>query len=157
MDSTAPRLPSRREVLVGGAVLALGGCLPADEPAASKPSPDVRLRRRVAGEVEALAARYAAVIARFPDSRAELSTLAAEHEEHARALRGTRTAPRPRSPAPAVPATLAEARAALAAAERAASRRRGRQAGRCEPELARLLASVAACEAAHAALLERGR
>jgi hypothetical protein len=54
-----------------------------------------------------------------------------------------------------VPETLAEARASLAVVERAASRRRGRQARGTGPELARLLASIAACEATHAALLER--
>jgi hypothetical protein len=165
MSRAAPRLPSRREVLVGGALVALGGCLPDTEPAAPARSPEERLRARVADEVDDLAARYAAVIARFPQGRPELSMLAAEHEAHVRALRGRGPASRPRSPspspsatgpaAPAVPETLAEARASLAVVERAASRRRGRQATGTGPELARLLASIAACEATHAALLER--
>jgi hypothetical protein len=169
MSRAAPRLPSRREVLVGGALVALGGCLPDTEPAAPARSPEERLRARVADEVDDLAARYAAVMARFPQGRPELSMLAAEHEAHVRALRGRGPASRPRSPspspspspsatgpaAPAVPETLAEARASLAVVERAASRRRGRQATGTGPELARLLASIAACEATHAALLER--
>jgi hypothetical protein len=165
MSRAAPRLPSRREVLVGGALVALGGCLPDTEPAAPARSPEERLRARVADEVDDLAARYAAVMARFPQGRPELSMLAAEHEAHVRALRGRGPASRPRSPspspsakgpaAPAVPETLAEARASLAVVERAASRRRGRQATGTGPKLARLLASIAACEATHAALLER--
>jgi hypothetical protein len=165
MSRAAPRLPSRREVLVGGALVALGGCLPDTEPAAPARSPEERLRARVADEVDDLAARYAAVMARFPQGRPELSMLAAEHEAHVRALRGRGPASRPRSPspspsakgpaAPAVAETLAEARASLAVVERAASRRRGRQATGTGPELARLLASIAACEATHAALLER--
>jgi hypothetical protein len=163
MDRAAPRLPNRREVLVGGALLALAGCLPGSEPEAPRLSPDQRLRARVADEVDALAARYDAVIARFPAGRSQLSTLSAEHQAHARALRGRRTSSTTPSPSatpsasapPAVPATLAAARAALAAAERAAARRRGRQARGCGPELARLLASIGACEATHAALLER--
>jgi hypothetical protein len=54
-----------------------------------------------------------------------------------------------------VPGTVDRAIAELAAAEHAASHRRGRQARDASPDLARLLASIAACEAAHASLLER--
>jgi hypothetical protein len=167
MTRPAPRLPSRREVLAGGALLAIGGCLPTDGTSgAPAVSPEQRFRARVAGEVRDLASRYDAVIARFPGTRAELSTLAAEHEAHAAALLGpapagtastsaSASASATPSPSPTVAATVEEARAALAAAERAASRRRARQARRAAPELARLLASIAACEAVHVSLLER--
>jgi hypothetical protein len=162
MDRAAPRLPSRREALAGGALLVLAGCLPADDTPPPRPSPDDRLRRLVAGEVAVLAARYTAVLARFPAARDELAPLAEEHAAHVRALRprapgGARSpaAPSSATSSAAAPATLGEARAALAAAERSASRRRGRQALQAGPELARLLAAVGACEAAHAALLER--
>jgi hypothetical protein len=167
MTWAAPRLPSRREVLAGGAALALGGCLPVE---GSSPGPTVaperRRRARIAGEVRALTARYDAVIARHPETRAGLSTLAAEHEAHAAALLGPAGTSSPTaSPSPSgtsttttpapVPDSVEDALAGLAAAELAASRRRGRQARRASPGLARLLASIAACEAAHAALLER--
>ena len=168
----------RRQVLAGAAALVLAvpltGCLPGTgdvEP--EKPDPDLLLRARVADEVRALAAQYAAVLARYPAAAEELATLAAEHEEHARALmprRVARTLPSATStasptgtssptptPAPTVAPTLRAARAELAAAEITASRRRTRQAGRARPETARLLASVAGCEAAHAALLAAGR
>ena len=173
-------LPGRREVLGTAVVVAAGatastllaGCLPGDDEP-EPPDPELLLRARVADEVRALAARYAATADRFPRARAELAMLGAEHEEHARALLPRRAAralasatasasasatatgsasPEP-SPSPTVPPTLPAARAELAVAERAASRRRLRQLRGRSPELARLLASVAACEAAHAALL----
>jgi len=176
-------LPGRRQVLRTVAVAAaaaatttvLAGCLPGDDEP-EPPDPELLLRARVADEVRALAGRYAATVERFPGARAELATLGAEHEEHARALlprhaaralasatagatatesRSTSPGPAP-SPTPAVPSTLPAARAELAEAEGAASRRRLGQLRRMpggSPELARLLASVAACEAAHAALL----
>jgi hypothetical protein len=171
-------LPGRRQVVRTAVVAAaaattstvLAGCLPGDDDP-EPPDPELLLRARVADEARALAARYAATVERFPAARTELATLGAEHEEHARALLPRRaaralapvtatatgtasSAPSP-SPAPTVPSTLRAARTELAEAERVASRRRLRQlrATRRSPELARLLASVAACEAAHAALL----
>ena len=175
-------LPGRRQVVRTAVVAAaaattstvLAGCLPGDDDP-EPPDPELLLRARVAGEARALAARYAATVERFPAARTELATLGAEHEEHARALLPRRaaralasatstatatatgtasSAPSP-SPTSTVPSTLRAARAELAEAERVASRRRLRElrgTGR-SPELARLLASVGACEAAHAALL----
>lgn len=170
--------PGRRQVLARAAALVLTvplvpltGCLPGtgdDEP--DKPDPDLLLRARVADEVRALAAQYAAVIARYPAASDELATLAAEHEEHARALLPRRvartltpsasptgTSSPPPTPTPAVAPTLRAARAELADAETAAARRRTHQSLRAEPETARLLASVAGCEAGHAALLATDR
>ena len=174
-------LPGRRQVLRTAVVAAaaattttlLAGCLPADDDPEPR-DPELLLRARVADEVRALAARYAATVETFPAARTELATLGAEHQEHARALlprhaaralasatatatpTGTASSAPSPSPTPTVPSTLPAARAELAEAERVASRRRLRQLrgtrGR-SPELARLLASVAACEAAHAALL----
>jgi hypothetical protein len=149
----------------------LAGCLP-DEDEPDRPDPDLLLRARVAEEVRGLAAQYAAVIARFPAAADELATLAAEHEEHARALlprrvartltptasptasaTGSGSASPSSTPVPAVAPTLRRARADLADAETAAARRRTRQTLRAKPGTARLLASIAGCEAAHAALL----
>lgn len=150
-------------MLAGGGLLAIAGCLPGRDPAPVAPvDPELRTRARIAAEVQAVARHYDAVMASFPAARAELALLAAEHEAHARALLGPRTptpSPSPSSssaastPVPDVPDTLDAARITLVDAERAASRRRARQAGRASPDLARLLASVAACEAAHAVLL----
>ena len=164
--------PGRRQVLAGAAAallaVPLAGCLPGDdEDEPDRPDPDLLLRARVAEEVRGLAAQYAAVIARFPAAADELATLAAEHEAHARALLPRRVArtltptasptgsppSATPSPTPAVAATLRRARADLADAETVAARRRTRQTLRARPATARLLASIAGCEAAHAALL----
>lgn len=168
--------PSRRTVLFGlaafggsGAV-SLTGCTNARTVA--RVTPEIRLRARAATEVRALAAAYDAVIARFPQARAELSPLAAEHDAHAEALlgppavrrllrrdaatrtSGTAAATGPPATAPfPVPATLPAALGRLARAERAAARRRSRQAVAAPPGTARLLASIAASEAAHATVL----
>lgn len=150
-------------MLASGSLLAVAGCLgPADTAPADPFAAERRLRARVAREVAELAARYDAVLARFPGAADELATLAAEHVAHVAALRGPQPSASPgnttasASPAPpAVPSTLAEARTELAVAEREASERRTRQAVAAPAGTARLLASVAACEAAHAALLER--
>lgn len=176
MTRPGESMPGRRRVLSAAAALAVagavGGCLPGEDDEPDRPDPDLLLRARVADEVRALAVQYAAVIDRFPDAAGELSTLAAEHEEHARALLPRRVArtltstvsptssrrPDPtHTPTPTVAASLPAARADLASAERAASRRRIGQTRRAKPQTARLLASVAACEAAHAALLSRER
>lgn len=162
-------------MLAGGCLLALAGCLPwSDQPPRLPVDPELATRSRIAEEVRALARYYGAVMERFPAVRPELATLAAEHEEHSRALLGpTPTTPSrspspsgtpsrspspspsgtPSTPVPAVPESLAAALGSLVDAELAAARRRSRQAGRASPALARLLASVAGCEAAHAALL----
>lgn len=169
MTRPAPRPPSRREVLAGAGLLALAGCLHDEEPTKAAPEPpEVRLRARVADEVAELGSLYAAVLARFPAAGRDLATLAAEHTAHVEALRGPTEGPSasptarpspstaPTTPAPEVPATLPEAFRALAGAERTASGRRARQAVRTTPGTARLLASIAASEAAHAELLEPG-
>lgn len=176
-------MPSRRQVIAGAAVAvvtgSVAGCLPdalTRDTEPDEPDPDLLLRARVAAEVRALAAQYAAVITRFPAAAEELAGLAAEHEEHARALlprrvartlaptasptaspTGTASTPPTPTPVPTVAPTLREARADLAAAETAASRRRTRQTLRARPGSARLLASIAGCEAAHAALLRGER
>lgn len=151
--------PTRRAVLATGGVLALSACLPGAAPEPSRPDPDLVLRRQVAAQVRELAAAYAAVVAAFPgagDRLAVLAALAAEHEAHAAALAGPRSASPARAPAPgSVPATLPTARDWLADLERAAARRRTRQSLRAGADLARLLAAVGACESAHAALLDR--
>lgn len=158
--------PSRRAVLAATGALALTGCLPADTAGPSRPDPDLRLRRRVAREVRRLAAGYAAVIAAFPATATQLGPLAAEHQSHVAALEGPARSPGaagsptgPRSaspsptPAPNLPATRVQAVAWLATQERAAATRRAAECLEAGPDLARLLASIGACEAVHAALL----
>jgi hypothetical protein len=170
------RRPSRREVLIGAGVLVASGCARAAVDVAPRPTADQRLAADVAEEIRALAARYAATVRRHPGLGGVLSPLAAEHDAHVRALvalqpvaspspsasaagsaAGSAAASPSVSPtAAAVPATPAAARAALVEAERVAAQRRRRQSLRAGAGLARLLASVAACESVHAALLGEG-
>jgi hypothetical protein len=157
--------PSRRSVLAGTGLLLIGACKGPRTVVVPRLTPDQRLARRVANEIAVLAAAYAATIAAHPKTRAALGPLAAEHHAHVAALVALlRAAPSdspspsgsisPSASPPVVAASAAEAVAALAAAERTAAARRRGQAGRAGPELARLLASIAACEAVHANLVK---
>lgn len=167
MSAARPHEPSRRAVLAGAGVLALSACTGSTGVVAPRPTRDQRLTARVVAEIRALAALYAAAAARHPGLQASLAPYAAEHRAHLRALTpllftepapsasGSRTAspsPSP-EPVPAVPATAGATRAALVAAERSAARLRRAQCLAAGPELARLLASISASEAVHAALL----
>jgi hypothetical protein len=161
--------PSRRSVLAGGGLLLLSACTGSSTPHSPGLTADQRLAHRVAVEVDELATAYALTIAAHPKLRTALAPLAAEHVAHSAAL--VALLPKPTStpdatgspsaststpstaPSATVPSTPGAAREALAAAERAAAARRRHQAGAAGPELARLLASIAACEAVHAALV----
>jgi hypothetical protein len=153
--------PSRRAVLASAGAFALGGCVGSSEQPEPRPDPDLRLRDRVAAEVDELVRAYAAATDAFPALTGRLAPLAAEHQAHAAALRGPAPSgsPRPRtsssapSTAPDVPGSSVATVTWLAGLERRAARRRGRQTGSAGPDLARLLASVAACESVHAVLL----
>lgn len=170
--------PSRRAVLLGGGsvgallVVSAAGCTsaggtpsPSPTPTRATPPPgnpdnpdsDLALRRRVAVEVLALRAAYTAVIEAFPSLRRTVSGLAAEHDAHAAALDPATTPPATSpSTGPATTASLSRSGALrrLAALERAAATRRTADMLVAGPDLARLLASISACETTHAALLQ---
>jgi hypothetical protein len=175
--------PTRRALLTGGSVLMVSACRPGEQRVTpSLAAREIRRRAGLAAESVALRERYAGALARLgpgdgrraADTRELLISLAAEHDAHAAALlppaaarwlRRTESTPAssltPASPSLAAPSSsaadrggLALERKVLAAAERAAYRRRAQQARTAAPDLARLLASIAACNAAHAALLD---
>ena len=131
-----------------------------------RPDPDVAIRRAVADDVRALLAAYDATLRQHPGAARRLRALRQEHVTHLRALgepsapRGSPTATSSGPPAPGstvtatpVPGAPTAAIAALAAAERAAARRRVSELATASPRLARVIASIGASEAAHAALL----
>jgi hypothetical protein len=177
-DARGDRL-SRRSVLAGGGLLLVAACTGGGSSPVRVPrlTADQRLARQVADEITVLEAAYAATIAAHPSTAGALSPLAAEHQAHVAALvellpaptstptasasasgSGSPTASASASPSatppPVIPTSPAGALRALAVAERAAAARRRGQAGHAGPELARLLASIAACESVHATLVK---
>ena len=154
--------PSRRAVLVSAGAVALAGCVGSTNEPEPAPDPDLRLRDRVAAEIDELVGAYAAATEAHPGLTDRLAPLAAEHQAHVTALRGPRPSGSPSAGAggPATPPAGPEAPGSsaatvtwLAGLERRAARRRDRQTATAGPDLARLLASVGACESVHAVLL----
>jgi hypothetical protein len=146
---------------------ALGGlaaCTAADPVPAPDPVADA-LGRLLAGE-EAMVARYAQVIDRFPALARRLTGVRADHTAHAQALRDVLAARRGTVPAPSasasaapaasprpVPSTVAAALADLTRAEVAAAAAATAACLLGEGDTAALLASVAACESSHLVVL----
>ena len=166
-----PRALLRRRSLFASAAGAalLAGCSGAVDSSATGGSSTAadRTRARAARDSEALAARYAAVIAAHPALAGRLGPLRAEVVRHAQAFGGGTGASASPSASPGssagsspvptdVPTDPKAALAALAAAERSLADRRGRVLLDVPGELARLMASVAAAGAAHAYLLTKG-
>jgi hypothetical protein len=158
--------------LVGGLAVAgaLTGCLPGSDEEEPKLTREHARRLhlgRIIDDVERLAATYDAVQLRFPDPTGMLVLFAAEHRAHIAALdeliprpmvaSSSGSAPAPaRSHQPSVEVTATtpdEARAQLMAEELSASKLRAGEAAEEAPRTARLLASISACNAVHAALL----
>ncbi|MFH8365273.1 hypothetical protein [Streptomyces sp. NPDC018031] len=176
-----PDGPRRRDLMLAGgaagAVALLAGCSDASGPrtdGAGRPSALDRLRVRARRESTALLARYDATIAAHPPLAGRLRPLREETARHLAAFTdgGGPAAPSPGtagasppaasgSPAPRrtqpVPERPEEALAALARAERETADARTAALAGAPGEFARLLASVAACGAAHAYLLTEGR
>ncbi|MFH0242126.1 hypothetical protein ACGRHY_06710 [Streptomyces sp. HK10] len=177
--------PRRRSLLgtgaAGAAALLLTGCSQEKQTAAERrlASAGVRLRGAAARGSAALLARYDRTLAAHPDLAGRLEPLRADVARHVRAFGGTEPGgsggPKPSgdpkasastggSPAPeasrgagaGVPADPERALAALVNAERAAATALARALDGAPPELARLLASVAAAGAVHVYLLTDG-
>lgn len=162
-------LTRRRTLLagsvLGGAALLLTGCSEDSGPGGGRKDADAaaeaRLRAQAARDSAALLARYDATLAAHPGLGERLRPLRAEVARHAAAF-GPAPSAQPRAGAPAAPSAPAspavppdekQARTDLAAAERRTADARAAALVAAPPELARLLASVAAAGAAHAYLL----
>jgi hypothetical protein len=150
--------PSRRQLLAGAAVVLSAACTDsrtsAPSPSASPapPDPDVALTAAAVSREQALLALYDELLAQQPALRAELAPYRADHAAHLAALRPARP-PSPTPTAGAPRASAARLRAAIATAERRTASAHALASRGASPDLARLLASLAACEASHAALL----
>ncbi|MGQ0630217.1 MAG: ferritin-like domain-containing protein [Sporichthyaceae bacterium] len=163
--------PTRRSILAAGTGVGIAflggglltGCI-TDDPLGGPdqtptPDPDVALRATAVTDKQDLVARYDATLVRFPGLGPTLTTARADHLAHLARLGGeprpvTSVAPTPGTSAPPVAASRERAVSELVAAERSAATRRLAQCVRAgDPELARLLAAIGGCEAAHAAVL----
>lgn len=141
----------RRGFLAGAAALAgsmaLAACSSASPTSANSDTDTVRAQ--VAAAEGALVALYATTVAAFPELAAGLQPIMREHQAHLAAM-GTGLATDAATPAGQPPATAAQALIALADAERrAAQQRREACVAASDDELARILALIAASEAAH--------
>ncbi|MEU4403958.1 hypothetical protein AB0F88_05490 [Streptosporangium sp. NPDC023963] len=164
------RSVSRRALLRGGALgvaaVTVTGCAAEERvpPAAAPPDPETLLLRELIAGKERTVALYASA------ASARLEPFRQRHEAHLAELR-RRLPPTPPAPA-AVSATAATPAPApspsgstpqggspsvrtLRDLERRAAALRTRQIEKVSPPLAQLLASIGACEAAHAAALSR--
>ncbi|MCQ4043660.1 hypothetical protein ACFOSC_04675 [Streptantibioticus rubrisoli] len=155
----ARRGPRRRAVLTGGLAVplaALAGCSGNAHGAPADPAAE--LSARAARDSAALLARYDATATAHPALAGRLGPLRAQVALHIAAFTPASGSP---SPAPSasgapVPADQNAALAALADAELRTADARTAALSDAPPELARLLASVAAAGACHAALLRGG-
>ncbi|HKB30359.1 MAG TPA: hypothetical protein VKD26_05915 [Streptosporangiaceae bacterium] len=160
---------TRRSVLAASLtapLLAAAGCgaPAAATPPAGRPS-DVTILREAIAAKNNLIGLYTAVRAVHPELASQLDPLLTDNTAHLAELNRRLIEPahppspptgraRGRSPSPApVPGSRSAALATLRTAERSAAAAAVGQLRTVTPSLAQLLASIAACEAAHAAAL----
>lgn len=151
-----PRHLSRRVLLAGGAA-ALTACSSSGPPQPSAPAPDspeTRLLKELIAEKERTVALYSSLIA---GGAQKLVPFRDRHQAHLNELR--KHVPASASPsAPASPSATATPKASLSRLrdlERKAAALRTRQLAGVSPGMAQLIASIGACEAAHATALPR--
>ena len=139
---------------------ALAACADDPEPKsapAPRPDVDVKVRWRAIRGEQNLLALYAAVVAAHPTLAARLTPLQQHHEDHLAALQAEGPLPFGATDPPAVSAVPSAAPAALIVlrdTEHAQSESRVADClAAAGPKLAAMLASIAACEAAHEAIL----
>ncbi|MEU9377646.1 hypothetical protein AB0D94_28275 [Streptomyces sp. NPDC048255] len=180
MPWTLPSRPSRRSLLAGAAGAAgaalLTGCSDGDSPGSGTESAvplERRMREAAVRDSARLLERYDATTTAHPALAQRLAPLRTAVAAHAAALAspgpvpGSPSASPPGSPSPTgvtsagapvasaepVPPKPADALSALADAERSLAEARTIDLAGAPGELARMLASVAACGAVHAYLL----
>ena len=155
--------PSRRQVLLAAGVATVAACT-TDKPLRPlPPTPDEAARAHAAIREQTLVDAYAGALHEHPDLSPRLAPLLGDHAAHLAALLPDAPASTPSpttSPSSTGPRrSQQQVLAALATLEREAAAAHGAAAERaesttsCHRDLAPLLASLAACEASHAAVL----
>ena len=168
--------PTRRQLVRAGLTAPLlavvGACSvrvgqPDSDPTMPAAGADELARERVAVQSDQLAASATQAATVRPDAARQLAAIARQHREHATALRpvqpSSSAAASPsstRAPATGGPTAPSPAAAASALTRQATAERKGASAvepelGKVSGDVARLLASVAACRTVHAATLEQ--
>ncbi len=152
---------TRRGALALGAGLVLGGCTSGSTARPDPVDPDVALAELARVREQTLLDAYAAAALAHPQLASRLTVLRAEHEVHLAAVATSAPSP-PASPAvssavslvaPPVVDSPSARLAALRNLETAMSRSHALAAVTASRTLAPVLASLAACEASHAAVL----
>jgi len=152
--------PSRRQVLLAAGVATAAACT-TDRPLRPlPPTPDEALRLHAVTREQALVDAYRAALLERPDLTIRLAPLLGDHTAHLAALLPDVAPSATDSPSPTLPPRSAkQVLTALAVLEREAATAHATAAERaekgtsCTRALAPLLASLAACEASHAAVL----
>ncbi|TMR15028.1 hypothetical protein ETD86_27940 [Nonomuraea turkmeniaca] len=154
---------SRRVMLVGGAA-ALTACNasgpPPQPPAQAPDSPETLLLKELVAEKERTIALYSSLIAGGAE---KLTPFRDRHQAHLNELRKHLKAPAsasatPSATASATPSATATPKTSLSRLrdlERKAAALRTRQLAAVSPGMAQVIASIGACEAAHAVALPR--
>lgn len=148
--------PTRRQALTAGAAALVATACTADPaPRPAPRTPDDALREAAVAREQGLVDAYGAALRALPQHTALLAPLLGDHAAHLAALRpGPSSSPATSfSPSPSPSRLPGASLARLAALERAAAAQHGRDAVVASRGLAALLASLAACEASHAAVL----
>lgn len=155
---------TRRAALIAAAAVPLSACSAGTTNSEAAPADPDRIVRKLATQAErVLITRYRATAEAYPDLETALAVFIDRHERHLDEMLATsppeadagdpRTEPRDAAPGD-IPASQAEAITALREAEAAHSASRIEDSvASYDYELARVFASVAACESAHEHLL----
>ncbi|MFG1702274.1 hypothetical protein ACFLIM_03685 [Nonomuraea sp. M3C6] len=152
-----PRHLSRRALLAGGAaaLTACSGSGPPQPSAQATDTPETLLLKDLIAEKERTIALYSSLIAA---GGRKLIPFRDRHQAHVNELRKHVTvtsSPPAASPSPSATATATASLSRLRDLERKAAALRTRQLAGVSPGVAQLIASIGACEAAHAAALPR--
>lgn len=159
-----PVTMTRRAALLAAAAVPLSACGADSTGSAAAPAdPDRLIRERAAEAERVIITRYRETAVTHTDLEPALAEFVARHERHLNEILGTTpptadepsTAPGPRDAVPDdIPTSRADAISALREAEAAhATARTDDSITTYDYELARVFASVAACESAHEYLL----